>query len=468
MFREISFIHEGAQYFTVTGSQYLMSALSTNAATSVTINSKASYQSEMRKLNNGSSRFALEIPMVENAEVTTKDGFFYLKGVVKTDGKEYKVELTKDELKIEGDKAEAPAPKKEQAAPAPAQKKEETPAPAPEPKKEETKPAQEPAPVEEKKEDPAPKTAEEKKAFVMGEASQPPEARPPKQVSKPKEKARGFVLGEKRATDVSQQLVLGEANQVEGCVFRGRAQVPGKPRGRYNNGMRHPRGTQLVDQSYTEHTQPARRRVEEPAPEPQPEYRPMFPQKPVTRQEPVEPYVPEARPIPEDLDTSNLYDRPLSERESAPTSPFMSAEELAKEYRAANGINIGVSVHNTTPAPLGATAEEENAQPKSRKDRAEEKRRVRAMLSEEVSAIIGDIPHEMLGSIEEFTTDVVDSATLNKQGNLFCIDHRWHKNGNWFCIDVVPNAARYFYNNTRDVSMEISLKDLRAWQQAIG
>lgn len=95
------------------------------------------------------------------------------------------------------------------------------------------------------------------------------------------------------------------------------------------------------------------------------------------------------------------------------------------------------------------------------------KEAVRAKLSKEINDVIGDIPVDCLGPIMEFTSHEVDTHKLDEQGDMFCIDNRWHKQGNWYCIDVVCNASRHFYNAKRGVSLEIPINVCKEWLCAI-
>lgn len=91
------------------------------------------------------------------------------------------------------------------------------------------------------------------------------------------------------------------------------------------------------------------------------------------------------------------------------------------------------------------------------------KESLRATYSEEVNEVIGQIPHQILGNISEFTTNSIDTKRLEVEGDIYCIDNRWHKCGKWYCIDVVQNKARYFYNSRLNVSIEIPLTICKEW-----
>ena len=125
MNKQVSFMYNGSQYFTFDGSNYMATTLKTNAATMQTINSKASFGGEMKKLNDGSMRYAQDFPIVEDAKVELVDGYFNVTGKITREGKEYEVELNKDGLKFVGDEAE-PEQKQEDAP-----KPEEVPTPEP-------------------------------------------------------------------------------------------------------------------------------------------------------------------------------------------------------------------------------------------------------------------------------------------------------------------------------------------------
>ena len=144
-------------------------------------------------------------------------------------------------------------------------------------------------------------------------------------------------------------------------------------------------------------------------------------------------------------------------KEKHPVDAKAKPEEMKAEAPATPMDMLEASVEET---PVEAVADE--AVPKQKKKEA-----VRAKLSKEVNEIIGDIPVDCLGPIMEFTSHEVDTHKLDEQGDMFCIDNRWHKQGNWYCIDVVPTASRYFYNAKRSVSMEIPINICKEWLEAI-
>lgn len=95
------------------------------------------------------------------------------------------------------------------------------------------------------------------------------------------------------------------------------------------------------------------------------------------------------------------------------------------------------------------------------------KEKLRSEFSAEVNAVIGDIPHAILGSITEFTMRAIDVEKLKSTGVHYCIDNRWHKCGNWYCIDVVNNSSRFFFNHKNNVAVEIPIANCKAWLNAV-
>lgn len=95
------------------------------------------------------------------------------------------------------------------------------------------------------------------------------------------------------------------------------------------------------------------------------------------------------------------------------------------------------------------------------------KEAVRAKMSPEVNAVIGDIPHAMLGDITPYTTKPIDKNNLETMQDLYCINNGWLNVGNWYCIDVVKESARYFYNSNMGVSIQIDLKTIKQWKEVV-
>lgn len=105
--------------------------------------------------------------------------------------------------------------------------------------------------------------------------------------------------------------------------------------------------------------------------------------------------------------------------------------------------------------------EEVSEEPAVSKEAA--KKEFRSKLSAEINEVIGRIPGEMLGPITEFTTNPINTEALEKRGDLYCIDNRWHKVGKWFCIDCVANLTRHFYNSRQNISIAIPINVCKEW-----
>lgn len=436
MNKQISFMYNGSQYFTFDGSQYMATTLKTNAATIQTINSKASFSGEMKKLNDGSMRYAQEFPIVNQAVVELVNGYFNVTGEITRDGKKYEVTLTKDGLKFTGDEPEPEVP-------------------TPEPINKEVVEITED--VVEVKE--AVEPTVEANVTIQPVLTITKESAEKKPVTTPKVNGRkvGFVFGERVFDAQPVGIQLGIPTDVLGCVF-GSTQIAQAPRTkksiRGNNSSRMKAIPKYVDNRIEEDVVEAPSR---PVPQPKPKAQP----KPAP--EPVAVPVEERQAIQESW--GNFTPAvPIGERQPDGT-PTESAEELAARLRRQNNVPM---------KPVSLAKDEDEAEQESvsvdrnSEEYIQRKKDVRATFTQEVRDVIGDIPKQLLGSIEEFTTEPVNVDEVNRGGVMYCIDRRWHKAGNWFCIDVVPNASRYFYNHSKSVSIEISIKDLRAWKDVIG
>lgn len=111
--------------------------------------------------------------------------------------------------------------------------------------------------------------------------------------------------------------------------------------------------------------------------------------------------------------------------------------------------------------PAEEVVEEVSEEPAVSKEAA--KKEFRSKLSDEINEVIGRIPGEMLGPITEFTTNPINTEALEKRGDLYCIDNRWHKVGKWFCIDCVANLTRHFYNSRQNISIAIPINVCKEW-----
>lgn len=487
MGRQISFIHEGVQYFTFDGSKFIRDSLKVNAATLAELSSKPSFAGEMRKLNNGSPRFAAEFPIVKDAVVEKRDNLFYVTGSVNLDGVICNVSLDADGVHFEktGEDTEPEvavveeqsigevAPVEEAAEGAAiADEVEEVPsveeAPAVEeiPAVEETTAVEVPA-TEEVPEEPKKGVLPEGVTVEVG--MQFPDKKsdtgaPEPQIKVTQEKTRptqvkkgvGFTFGSS-LRGAPMGICLGIPEETVGCIMHGPATSPKMPRGAHlgKRGSAHrgavSNGTRYVLQQHVSQ-QPAQVVVQSQAP--------VVQQQATEVARTIPPAVNLQKPSPDEQLGSWAQDTHIGDRK--PVMPAGDVQELIGEIRKSNGLEP--AQQSVNPLPI---VQEDKTEEDTDKDRDAKKRELRAKFSPEVNKVIGDIPHEMLGTIDEFTTNPVDVEELNSKGTFFCIDHRWHKTGNWFCIDVIPDKARYFFNPRLEVSMQIALTDLRAWSEVL-
>ena len=147
------------------------------------------------------------------------------------------------------------------------------------------------------------------------------------------------------------------------------------------------------------------------------------------------------------------------EKKNAQLNRFEQPADYERQYVPVDELEAAVP-RKESPVVAEPVMSEADA----KKKRKEE---LRASMSPAVSAVIGNIPLECLCSISEFTSRPVDTAALDRDGDMFCIDNRWHRQGKWFCIDVVSNNSRYFFNSRLNVSIEIPIADCKAWYEAV-
>ena len=147
------------------------------------------------------------------------------------------------------------------------------------------------------------------------------------------------------------------------------------------------------------------------------------------------------------------------EKKNAQLNRFEQPVSYERQYEPVDELEASVPKQESV-----VTAEPVMSEADAKKKRKEE---LRASMSPAVASVIGNIPLECLCSISEFTSRPVDKAALDRDGDMFCIDNRWHRQGKWFCIDVVPNASRYFFNSRLNVSIEIPVADCKAWYEAV-
>lgn len=147
------------------------------------------------------------------------------------------------------------------------------------------------------------------------------------------------------------------------------------------------------------------------------------------------------------------------EKKNAQLNRFEQPVEYERQYAPVDELEESVPKQESV-----VTAEPVMSEADMKKKRKEE---LRASMSPAVASVIGNIPLECLCSISEFTSRPVDKAALDRDGDMFCIDNRWHRQGKWFCIDVVSNGSRYFFNSRLNVSIEIPVADCKAWYEAV-
>lgn len=385
---------------------------------------------DIKKYNNGKA--ATYIVEASESSVVIDSGYLVGTGSVEFDGTVYKFSIHSDSVDWfyeDGTPVpDEPEPAKEDFMNAP-----EEPAPVPEPK-----PLVEPEPVPEPESVPEPEPLVEPEPVVEEETELEPEPEPE---TEPVTPVQDFMNAPEEATE-----------EVHGKVFKRVGITLGRPIGEPTNIVLGPvGGVQRFG---------ARIGGSMPAPNVTDDYRSRQLRRSYGRpQQVIEPRVrtqAKVEPMPvseedqlmqrwrEKSIKANRYEQ--SQAPTAPTAPTDALEEAVQEQTPAE-----------TPAPKEEDVDE----------RAQRKAAARADMPEEVAKIIGDIPIDCLATISEFTNREVDEAKLKKEKDMYCVDNRWHRQGSWFCIDVVSHAARYFYNSKRDIAIEISIKDCRAWYNAI-
>ena len=177
------------------------------------------------------------------------------------------------------------------------------------------------------------------------------------------------------------------------------------------------------------------------------------------------------RPVPQGFEEVQ-YVAPVKPEPAVAKMPEPTEEEkLMESWKSQSPVNMAT---RWTPAPEPEEVketlkveDEEVKEESSVDDYKAAKEAVRAQMSPEVNAVIGDIPHSMLGHITPFTTKPVDVSSLEKMQDIYCIDNHWMNAGNWYCIDVVKESARYFFNSKLGVSIQIDMKTLKQWKEVV-
>ena len=163
---------------------------------------------------------------------------------------------------------------------------------------------------------------------------------------------------------------------------------------------------------------------------------------------------------------------PVEPEPVQPTAPIPTPEPIPAPVPKASSFknhNVFVEVSEPEPEPVPEPVKEPERKRSSNADDGYKaaKEAVRAKMSPEVNAVIGDIPHAMLGDITPYTTKPIDKNNLETMKDLYCINNGWLNVGNWYCIDVVKESARYFYNSNMGVSIQIDLKTIKQWKEVV-
>lgn len=429
MERMVSFIHEGlGQVFVYSGIERMMSLhKGKNYFTMVEARSSMNTQ-DVKKYTGGLTPTQVPLMEVEHSELVDENTITAT-GTLEIDGVEYNVVIDKDSMSFD------PIPDVVESEPAVEEVEPEPEAPAVEEVAnkstvEEAEPEQEfmNSPVEEV--EPEPEEAEPEPEESVPIVGEPDFMNGPVDADTPFTKI-GMHFGTRAGVPLN--LNVGTRPTVHGMEFHGIMSRPNSSEDYRNRRLRRAYG---AEHNFNEEPASIFSRSVEPAPKPE------FPVKPQV--------VEEQEPSADEILMQKWKDKHPVDAKAKP-------EEMKAEAPATPVDMLEASVEET---PVEAVADE--AVPKQKKKEA-----VRAKLSKEVNEIIGDIPVDCLGPIMEFTSHEVDTHKLDEQGDMFCIDNRWHKQGNWYCIDVVPTASRYFYNAKRSVSMEIPINICKEWLEAI-
>lgn len=161
---------------------------------------------------------------------------------------------------------------------------------------------------------------------------------------------------------------------------------------------------------------------------------------------------------------------PVEPEPVQPTAPIPTPEPVhAPVPKASSFKNHDTFVEVPEPEPEPEPVKEPERKRASNADDGYKaaKEAIRAKMSPEVNAVIGDIPHAMLGDIAPYTTKPIDKHNLSIMQDLYCINNGWLNVGNWYCIDVVKESARYFFNSNMGVSIQIDLKTIKQWKEVV-
>ena len=329
--------------------------------------------------------------------------------------------------------AETPEPNAVEPAPVP----EPVPVPEPEPVPvPEPEPVPAPAPAPDFMQPPVPEPVQEEVPSYVhptpvseGFMNKPVEDKPVENFSEPTDKRKftgvGMTIGSLKGTP--SNLVLGHTRRnVSGITLNGNMPEPNTTEDYRSRALKRPFNRTFMQEEVQSRTP----------------WRP----RPIRQQEPV-------------LSEEEQLMAKWQEKKNAQLNRFEQPVPYERQYEPVDELEASIPKQESV-----VTAEPVMSEADAKKKRKEE---LRASMSPAVASVIGNIPLECLCSISEFTSRPVDKAALDRDGDMFCIDNRWHRQGKWFCIDVVSNGSRYFFNSRLNVSIEIPVADCKAWYEAV-
>ena len=412
---------------------------------------------DMKRHNDKKGPFDAPLAELDPSTIQIDGSYIVGKGTVEIDGIHY--EITINPTSVDWVALDAPEPTQEDVpdniitetpvnevaaetpVPVPVPEPEPEPVPVPEP---EPEPEPVPEPVHEPVPAPAPDfmqppvpepVHEEVPTYVHstpvseGFMNKPVEDKPVENFSEPTDKRKftgvGMTIGSLKGTP--SNLVLGHTRRnVSGITLNGNMPEPNTTEDYRSRALKRPfNRTFMQDEAQSR------------AP-----WRP----RPIRQQEPV-------------LSEEEQLMAKWQEKKNAQLNRFEQPVTYERQYEPVDELEASIPKQESV-----VTAEPVMSEADAKKKRKEE---LRASMSPAVAAVIGNIPLECLCSISEFTSRPVDRAALDRDGDMFCIDNRWHRQGKWFCIDVVSNGSRYFFNSRLNVSIEIPVADCKAWYEAV-
>ena len=407
---------------------------------------------DMKRHNDKKGPFDAPLAELDPSTIQIDGSYIVGKGTVEIDGVHY--EITINSTSVDWVALDAPEPEQEDVPDNVITETHEnevaaeTPEPVPEPVPEAVaEPVPEPVPAPEPVPMPAPEVAPEPVPMpapapapdfmqtpvhtpvTEGFMNKPVEDKPVENFSEPTDKRKftgvGMTIGSLKGTP--SNLVLGHTRRnVSGITLNGNMPEPNTTEDYRSRALKRPFNRTFIQEE-----------AQSRAP-----WRP----RPIRQQEPV-------------LSEEEQLMAKWQEKKNAQLNRFEQPVSYERQYEPVDELEASVPKQESV-----VTAEPVMSEADAKKKRKEE---LRASMSPAVASVIGNIPLECLCSISEFTSRPVDKAALDRDGDMFCIDNRWHRQGKWFCIDVVPNASRYFFNSRLNVSIEIPVADCKAWYEAV-